>query len=73
MQPDPVPEVLRPRECSPQGALPLATDGVLRCVWEGRYGAMLIEVVDGVAFVNGERVEPAAAPAEDNASLRRSA
>jgi hypothetical protein len=35
---------------------------VQRHVWESRFGAMLIEVVDGVAYVNGQRVEP---PAED--------
>jgi hypothetical protein len=57
-----LPEVLRLREDSPQTALPLATEGVLRYVWEGRYGAMLIEVVDGVAYVNSQRVEPAPAP-----------
>jgi hypothetical protein len=37
--------------------LALATEGVQRYVWEGRFGAMLIEAVDGVAYVNGERVE----------------
>jgi hypothetical protein len=57
-----LPEVLRLRESSPQDALPLATEGVQRYVWESRFGAMLIEVVDGVAYVNGQRVEP---PAED--------
>jgi hypothetical protein len=51
------PEVLRPHEASPQEALPLVTEGVQRYVWEGRFGAMLIEVVDGIAYVNGERVE----------------
>lgn len=50
-------EVLRFREATPQEALPLATEGVQRYVWEGRFGAMLIEVVDGIAYVNGERVE----------------
>jgi hypothetical protein len=52
-----LPEILRLNEPSPQGTLPLATEGVQRYVWEGRFGAMLIEVVDGVAYVNGERVE----------------
>jgi hypothetical protein len=51
------PEVLRLREASPQEPLSLVTEGVQRYVWEGRFGAMLIEVVDGVAYVNGERVE----------------
>jgi hypothetical protein len=32
----------------------------LRYVWHGRFGSMLIEVVDGAAFVNGQRVEPIA-------------
>jgi hypothetical protein len=58
----PLPEVLRLRESSPQDALPLATEGVQRYVWESRFGPMLIEVVDGVAYVNGQRVDP---PAED--------
>lgn len=26
--------------------------------WESRFGLILIDVVDGVAYVNGERVEP---------------
>jgi hypothetical protein len=51
------PEALRLREDSQQGALPLLTEGVQRYVWEGRFGSMLIEVIDGVAYVNGERVE----------------
>ncbi|WP_140636614.1 hypothetical protein [Methylibium rhizosphaerae] len=52
------PEVLQPQEASLQQPLPLATEGVLRYVWEGRFGSMLIEVVDGVAYVNGGKVEP---------------
>lgn len=52
------PEILRLREASPQEAIPLATEGVLRYVWEGRFGAMLIEVQDGVAYVNGVPVKP---------------
>jgi hypothetical protein len=51
------PEVLRLREDSPQEVLPLAAEGVQRYVWEGRFGSMLIEVVDGIAYVNGDRVE----------------
>jgi hypothetical protein len=54
-----LPEILRPLEQSPQGDLPLATEGVLRYVWESRFGSMLIEVVDGVAYVNGQRIERA--------------
>jgi hypothetical protein len=53
-----LPEVLRLREASPQETLPLATEGVQRYSWESRFGSMLIEVVDGVAYVNGGRVEP---------------
>jgi hypothetical protein len=56
-----LPEVLRLRQDSPQEALALASEGVQRYVWEGRFGAMLIEVVDGVAYVNGKRVESIAA------------
>jgi hypothetical protein len=40
-------------------ALPLATAGVLRHVWESRYGEILIEVVGDEVFVNGCRVERA--------------
>lgn len=52
-------EVLSRREMSPQVELPLASEGTLRYVWEGRFGAMLIEVRDGHAYVNGRAVEPA--------------
>jgi len=37
--------------------LPLATAGVLRYVWESRYGEILIEVVGDEIFVNGRRVD----------------
>ena len=37
--------------------LPLATAGVLRYVWESRYGEILIEVVCDEIFFNGRRVE----------------
>jgi hypothetical protein len=47
------PEVLRRLDATPQGDLPLATEGVLRYVWENPFGEMLIEVVDGVVYVNG--------------------
>jgi hypothetical protein len=53
------PEVLRRLDATPQGDLPLATEGVLRYVWENRFGEMLIEVEDGVVYVNGDRIEPA--------------
>jgi hypothetical protein len=52
-----LPEVLQPRENSSQEAIPFETEGVQRYVWEGRFGSMLIEVVDGAAYVNGDRVE----------------
>ena len=44
--------------------LPFAAEGVQRYVWEGRFGAMLIEVKEGAVFVNGQRVEPHTLPAE---------
>lgn len=53
------PEVLVRRETPTQVDLPLAAEGVLRYVWEGRFGTMLIEVRDGRAYVNGRAVEPA--------------
>jgi hypothetical protein len=58
-----LPEVLIGVDSSQEPQLPLACEGVLRYVWQGRFGAMLIEVTDGVAFVNGQRVEPHLAPA----------
>lgn len=53
-----LPEVLLGVDSSTEPQLPLETEGVPRYVWEGRFGAMLIEVRDGVAYVNGEKVEP---------------
>jgi len=44
-----------------QPALPLASEGVLRWVWQSRFGAILIEVIDGEVFVNGQRVHRHAA------------
>jgi len=38
--------------------LPLASAGILRWVWQSRYGAILIEVMGDDVFVNGHRVEP---------------
>jgi hypothetical protein len=52
-------EVVNRLEPSAQVDLPLAAESVLRYVWEGKFGAMLIEVRDGNMFVNGQRVEPA--------------
>jgi len=54
-----LPEVLVQRGERPQGELPLAAEGVLRYVWESRFGPMLIEVKEGRAYVNEEVVEPA--------------
>lgn len=42
-----------------QSLLPLATEAVLRYLWESQFGPILIEVVDGAIFVNGKAVEPA--------------
>jgi len=56
-----LPEVLARRANSPQADLPLASEGVLRYVWESKFGPMLIEVKDGRAFVNGQPVAPAEA------------
>lgn len=52
------PEVLLRRDGDEQQtALPLASTGVQRWVWEGRYGTMLIEVIGDEVYVNGARVE----------------
>jgi hypothetical protein len=59
-----LPEVLVRRGNESQADLPLAAEGVLRYVWESRFGAMLIEVRDGRAFVNGQAVEPLDGSAE---------
>lgn len=45
-------------QLSDQPGVELAAEGVQRYVWRSAYGAMLIEVRDGLAFVNGERVTP---------------
>lgn len=41
-----------------QGALPLETDGVQRVVWKLAQCDILIEVKDGLVYVNGDAVEP---------------
>jgi hypothetical protein len=51
------PEVLLLRSADGQAELTLGTEGVLRYVWEGRFGAMLIEVIDQRVYVNGEVVD----------------
>jgi len=53
-----LPEMLLRRADDHRTALPLVSEGVLRCVWESRYGSILIEVVGDEVFVNGQRVEP---------------
>jgi hypothetical protein len=39
-----------------QPNLELASEGVQRYVWHSAYGAMLIEVREGSAYINGRRV-----------------
>lgn len=54
------PEVFHRREPTSQGDLPLTAEGVLRHVWESRFGPVLIEARDGQVYVNGQLVEPVA-------------
>lgn len=51
-----LPEQLLDTQPTDQPNLDLASEDVQRCVWESAYGATLIEVRDGIAFVNGARV-----------------
>ena len=51
-----LPEVQLGPQPADQPNLELASEGVQRYVWNSAFGAMLIEVRDGVAFVNGARV-----------------
>ena len=51
-----MPEVLLGAQPTDQSNLDLASEGVQRYVWQSAYRAMLIEVRDGIAFVNGARV-----------------
>ena len=53
-----LPEVLLGPQPADQPSLGLASEGVLRYVWQSAYGPMLIEVREGAAYVNGERVTP---------------
>jgi hypothetical protein len=53
-------EVLVGTQPADQPALPLVAEGVQRYVWQSAFGPMLIEVRDGAAFVNGQRVRPIA-------------
>lgn len=52
--------LLRPADAPPpaQADLPLASAGVQRTVWDSRFGPMLIEVIDGRIYVNGQLVQP---------------
>lgn len=52
------PETLLRLDDPEQVPLPLATSGVLRYVWESRFGEILIEVIGEQTFVNGRVVEP---------------
>ncbi len=61
-----LPQILRRQTHSPQTDLDFATEGVLRYVWSSEWGDMLIEVRDGVVYVNGRRVD--AAPASASAA-----
>ncbi len=54
-----LPQVLLRPEVPAQQDLELATDGVLRYVWRSAFGDMLIEVINGAPYVNGQRVEAA--------------
>ncbi len=51
-------EVLLRQSDDGQFALPLATPGTQRWVWESQFGPMLIEVMGDAVFVNGQRVQP---------------
>lgn len=51
-----LPEILMGALPADQAALALASEGVQRYVWMSAFGPMLIEVRDGAAFVNGQRV-----------------
>jgi hypothetical protein len=57
-----LPEVFLGVDAFEEPQLPLATEGVQRYVWQSRFGTMLIEVRDGCAYVNGQRVDPAEFP-----------
>ena len=56
LNPPLLPEVLLGPQPADQPNLDLASEGVQRYVWQSAFGAMLIEVRDGAAFVNGSRV-----------------
>lgn len=51
-----LPEVQLGPQPTDQPNLELASEGVQRYVWHSAYGAILIEVREGSAYVNGRRV-----------------
>lgn len=51
-----LPELLPGAQPTDQPNLDLASEGVQGYVWQSAFGAMLIEVRGGIAFVNGARV-----------------
>jgi hypothetical protein len=55
-----MPDVLIGAHPTDQPNLDLASEGVQRYVWQSAHGAVLIEVRDGMTFVNGSRVAPMA-------------
>jgi hypothetical protein len=59
-----LPEILMGAQPPDQAALALDSVGVQRYVWQSAFGPMLIEVRDGAAFVNGDRVLSIAALCE---------
>ncbi len=71
------PEVLLRPAAAPQQDLALATAGVLRYVWQHRFGQMLIEVDGERVSVNGQPVQPAppspAQPVPASSSARSAA
>lgn len=61
-------ETLARRDETPQADLPLAAEAVMRYVWQSKFGFMLIEVVGGRIYVDGQLVEPVEAPAATDPS-----
>jgi len=59
------PAILRAADLQMNPAVPPAVEGIQSYLWGSRFGAMLIEVKDGVAYVNGQRVEPSTAATLD--------
>lgn len=48
------------------------TEPQVHIEWESRFGLILIDILDGVAYVNGERVEPSPQAQTHNDSTSRS-